>query len=292
MIRFWPLVLTFLYSAVSTATAAPASPAEQAALKDIVVAYEQAIRSGDVSKSGIRLRLAKGFTAALPSGQIVASYADLSKAENALRTMVGRGTRYQTTEVTVDPAIEVGGDLAAFTGRTFNQATAQAGKSLAFTTHWSAVAKNEEGSWRLLRHQAVMDPATNPWQVPESTGPGWSWVLAAGLLGGLAGAVIGFAAARVLAARNSKPTHSTSPDATTAAGARTRAWDKTDANESGSVVPPSTPAANRSWQTPLPSATPTRPADPDADPPAPDPDPGTDAPPPAPRTGKKRAWEQ
>ena len=290
MTRSWPLALSVLLSTLATAAAAPANPSAQAALKDLVIAYEQAVRSGDLPKSGVRTRLAPGFTAALPSGQLIAGYAELSKAENALRTMVGRGTRYQTTEVTVDPAIEVGGDLAAFTGRTFSQATAQAGRSLSFTTHWSAVAKNEQGAWRLLRHQAVMDPATNPWQAPASTGPGWTWVLVAGGLGTLAGAGLGFVAARVLLSRGPGRVRAASPDPTAPSSARTRAWDQAGTSDSPSPIPPAVSAPGRSWHAPSPSTPPDRPADPDVDLPAPDP--AEDAPPPAPRGGKRRAWEQ
>lgn len=311
MNRFAIPILGLLLAA-APASAAPATTAEQDALRELVTSYERAIRSGEVSKSGIRARLAKGFSAALPSGQLVAGYTDLNKAENALRTMVGRGTRYQTVEVTVDPAIEVSGELAALSGRTFNQASAQAGKNLTFTTHWSAVARKEEGAWRLLRHQAVMDPSTNPWQVAETGGPGWTWVLAAGALGGLTGAVLGFAASRFLGSRPAtvaRPgtTGPSEPASPAPASSRPRAWDKespTPANErttevstvegprrDGPVVT-TTDASSasaggkpRSWQTASPS--PSRAHEPEPAPPV------SEAPaaPEAPRPGKKRAWE-
>lgn len=253
--------------------AASPAPDDVRALNQVVNAYEAAIRSGDVSKSGIRQSLASGFTAVMPSGQLIGSYGELSKAENALRTLVGRGARYDTTEVVVDPVMEVSGDLAVFTGRTLNRATAQAGKSLAFTTHWSAVAKKENGAWRLLRHQAVMDPSTNPWNHDQSTGTRWGLAMTAGLIGGLLGAVIGFAAARLLGNRRSsspRPAPSTSAH-TEPPAVRTRAWEK-GAPKGSATEPP-----------------PTQPTDPDVDPPAPEPDDST--PPPAARSGKKRAWE-
>jgi len=278
------------------AAAAPA--ADAAALGEIVTAYERSIRSGDVSKSGIRKNLAAGFSAVLPSGQLIGSYGDLSKAENALRTMVGRGTRYESTEVVVDPLIEVGGDLAAFTGRTVSKATAQAGKNLAFTTFWSAVARKEDGAWRLLRHQAVMDPSTNPWHQDESTGPGWGLVLGSGLLGGLAGAVLGFAAARVLGGRSRPATGGSpaAPEPSRPTAARTRAWNKEAAGGPAPSDPTATtPSAQaRSWERQAAGdggAAVTQPADPPADPPADESATDESAPPPSGRTERKRAWE-
>ncbi len=215
--------------------AAPAAPADEATLRELVTSYEQAVRSGDVSKSGIRKSLASGFSAVLPSGELIASYGELSRAENALRTMVGRGARYESADVTVDPGMEISGDLATLTGRTASKATAQAGRSLDFTTHWSAVARKEDGTWRLVRHQAVMDPATNPWHAAEPTGPGWAAVVISGLLGALAGAMIGFAAARVLAGRTNGPVARTT--ASNAPAPKARAWDKSAVDP----VPPAIP---------------------------------------------------
>lgn len=274
-----PILTSSLLAARLWAAAPPT--AETDALRDLVTQYEQAIRSGDVSKSGIRKTLATGFTSVLPSGQLIVSYGDLSKAENALRTMVGRGTHYDLAEVVVDPSIEVRGDLAAYTGQTLNQATAQAGRSLAFTTHWSAVAKKEDGAWRLLRHQAVMDPATNPWHREDSNGPGWGLVAAAGLLGVLAGTVLGVAAVRVTRGRGRGS--STGREPSHPPGARTRAGAK----DSPGSQPTSASAPGRSW-----SAGPApEPADPPTSLGPPDPDHAAPTPPPPSRSDRKRPWE-
>ena len=261
--------------ALLTATAAVAQD-DSAALRDLVSAYEQAVRSGDVPKSGIRQRLADNFTATLPGGQVIRSYGELSKNENALRTMVGRAAVYDTVNVSVDAAAtHVSGDLAAFAGQTENHATAQAGKSRRFTTHWTAVARREGGVWKLARHQAVMDPANNPWFAEEGGGgPGWFVVAVVGVLLGLAGLVAGFVLAKVLgASRPSKPA------APAPQGSTGRSWEK------GAAAPPAEAAApparaGRAWEKP-------------ADAPAPEADaaPAPDAPP-ADTPRPKRAWEK
>ena len=261
--------------ALLTATAAVAQD-DSAALRDLVSAYEQAVRSGDVPKSGIRQRLADNFTATLPGGQVIRSYGELSKNENALRTMVGRAAVYDTVNVSVDAAAtHVSGDLAAFAGQTENHATAQAGKSRRFTTHWTAVARREGGVWKLARHQAVMDPANNPWFAEEGGGgPGWFVVAVVGVLLGLAGLVAGFVLAKVLgASRPSKPA-APAPHASTG-----RSWEK------GAAAPPAEAAApparaGRAWEKPAAA-------------PAPEADaaPAPDAPP-ADTPRPKRAWEK
>ena len=254
-----------------------AAQADTAALQQLVQSYEKAIRSGDVSKSGIRASLTKDFSAAMPSGQAIASYADLGKAENALRTMVGRGTVYDTVEATLDGAPDVSGDLAAFSGHTLNHATAQGGKSRSFTTHWTAVARREGGQWKLARHQAVMDPSTNPWN-HESGGPGWGLLAIAALGCGVAGLVVGIILARVIPRGGSTATAGRPTP-----GDKARAWDKPGADSSAPEAPHSAPAAG-------PAPAPTRqrawdkPSETDAAASASDPPPGEGR-------KSKRAWE-
>lgn len=280
----FPLFLAALLPLAASAQDAP----DAATLGKLADAYEQAIRSGDVSKTGIRQSLARDFSAALPTGQIVKNYGELTKAENALRTLVGRGAVYGTVDVALDPKIEASGDLAVFSGRTENAATAQGGKSRAFTTFWTAVARREEGQWKLVRHQAVMDPASNPWHTEEAGGgPGWTWVLAAGFLGGAGGLALGLAggfllgkgralfssSSRAAAAKADKPAAPATP------AQRSRAWENTDAAPSAAATPED-PAT--SVETPVPHSAP--PASPPTREPA-------SPPPAAPRSSRKRAWE-
>ena len=270
-----PILSVLLAGLAALAAAAPPPAPDATSLSDLVTSYEQAIRGGDIPKSGIRQRLAPGFTAALPSGELINGYGELSKAENALRTMVGRGTRYETIDVQVDPAIEADGNLAVLTGRTVNRATAQAGKSLAYTTQWTAVALKEAGGWRLLRHQAVMDPATNPWHTEEAGGPGWLMVAAGTLAGGLAGLMVGFALAKVLGRRP------TPAPPTAAGGTRARSWESSSAPAAPAATAqdqpvPEKPSSSRSWHAPA-AAT--------------EPEPPKQADPPPEKPARKRSWE-
>ncbi len=237
-------------AAFGMATASAQS--DGAALQQLVQSYEKAIRSGDVSKTGIRNSLTKDFSAAIPSGQAVGSYGELGKLENALRTMVGRGTVYDTVDAALDGIPDVAGDLAAFSGHTVNHATAQGGKSRSFTTQWTAIARREGGQWKLARHQAVMDPSTNPWN-HESGGPGWSLVLIAALVCGVAGLIVGFVLAKVLS-RGGGGQGASRP----APGGKSRAWDKTAADSESSAPPAPAQAAegspsggrSRAWDKP------------------------------------------
>ncbi len=274
--RLFALILAFV-----TATAAVAQD-DSAALRDLVSAYEQAVRSGDVPKSGIRQRLADNFTATLPGGQVIRSYGELSKNENALRTMVGRAAVYDTVNVSVDAAAtHVSGDLAAIAGQTENHATAQAGKSRRFTTHWTAVARREGGVWKLARHQAVMDPANNPWFAEEGGGgPGWLVVAVVGVLLGLAGLVAGFVLAKMTGGAKAP-----APAAPALRAPTGRSWDKgASAPPADAATPPAAPSG-RSWDKPAaPAAASAETPEPAAE--------AAPAPPPADSPRPKRAWEK
>ncbi len=247
-----------------------AAEADTAALKKLVTAYEEAIRSGEVSKSGIRKSLTDDFSAVVPSGQMMKNYGELSKGENALRSMVGRGTKYDRIDVSVDEVFD-GNGVAGISGHTENHATAQGGKSSSFTTYWTAVAKQDGGVWKLARHQAVMDPANNMLNPEGGGGPGWSFVLGAAFICGLAGVVVGFILAKMLGGAKAPALAAPSAPAPAPSGKK-RAWDSTPAATAETPEPaaeepapaPEPAKHTRAWDKPAaeaetPAATPEAP---------------------------------
>jgi ketosteroid isomerase-like protein len=123
-----------------------------AELRNLNVAYENAINSGDLSA------LAPIFTpetsGVVVDNQVFKTLADLKEIYTRFHAEFP-GTTYH---ITMDPdRSQIYGNIAVAHGRCQETVTMPAG-SFAYTSTWTAVLRRDEGKWTLIRSQVTMDP--------------------------------------------------------------------------------------------------------------------------------------
>ncbi len=134
-----------------------ANEEDKDALRKLRTIYEQAIASRDLSS--LEPHLAKDFSAVMITADEVKGYAGIVKYWGKVTDFLGKDGIYQ---VTVDPDDTIfQGDTAIATGRA-EEHVVRGGKTLDFTSRWTAVARKEGADWKLVRIQASIDPINNP----------------------------------------------------------------------------------------------------------------------------------
>ena len=135
-----------------------ADEATHAALRQIKTAYEEAIRSDDLSK--MAPYIAQNATGVMLTAEEIKGIDGLKAYWGKIKDLMGPGGRY---EVTVNPnRSDLFGDIALAHGSTEDIVRIGSGKVYRFSSLWTAVCRKENGQWKVIRMQGSMDPLTNP----------------------------------------------------------------------------------------------------------------------------------
>jgi len=141
----------------SEAAPSPQEEAEHAALRAMKAAYEEAVNTSNLSK--FAPFLSESITGVMVTGEEVQGFPSIESYWKKIKELIGEGGSYH---VTINPdRSELFGDLAIGHGSTDDVVRLPNGKELKFNSHWTAVFRKQNGSWKVLRMQATMDPVDN-----------------------------------------------------------------------------------------------------------------------------------
>lgn len=131
--------------------------ADHDALRKIRSTYEDALNNRDLEK--IQPLLADGFTGVVILGDEIKSFEDLQVFMKKVWDLVGEGGRHHV-KVIVDHT-DLFGDLAVSRGSSEEVFHTAAGKEFAFCARWTAVARRQNGEWKIFRVHAGLNPMDN-----------------------------------------------------------------------------------------------------------------------------------
>jgi ketosteroid isomerase-like protein len=134
-----------------------ANEQEKEALRSLRGIYEKAIASRDLST--LKPHLAADFSAVMITADEVKGYDGMLAYWKKVEDFLGKDGTYQ---VTIDPDDTIfEGNIAIAKGRA-KEHVVRNGKTLGFTSQWTAIARKEDGEWKIVRIQASIDPIGNP----------------------------------------------------------------------------------------------------------------------------------
>lgn len=156
-----------------------ATEQDKDALRNLRGIYEKAIATRDLSL--LKPHLAADFTAVMITADEVKGYDGILSYWKKVEDFIGKDGVYQ---VSIDPDDTIfEGNIAIAKGRAKEHAV-RSGKTLDFTSQWTAVARKEGDVWKIVRIQASIDPIGNPIIAVLQGYTKWITAIAA-LLGGL-----------------------------------------------------------------------------------------------------------
>jgi ketosteroid isomerase-like protein len=152
---------------------------DKEALRNLRGIYEKAVAERNLEP--LKPFLADDFTAVMITSDAVSGYDGIVAYWKKVEEFLGKDGTYQVTIDPDDTLFE--GNIAIAKGRA-KEHVVRGGKSLDFTSQWTAVARKEGEAWKIVRIQATIDPIGNPM---IATLQGYkSWLIGvAALLGGL-----------------------------------------------------------------------------------------------------------
>lgn len=134
-----------------------ASEQDKDALRNLRGIYEKAVSTRDLSL--LKPHLAADFTAVMITADEVKGYDSILSYWKKVEDFLGKDGTYQ---VSVDPDDTIfEGSIAIAKGRA-KEHVVRGGKTLDFTSQWTAVARKEGDAWKIVRIQASIDPIGNP----------------------------------------------------------------------------------------------------------------------------------
>ena len=134
-----------------------ANEQDKDALRNLRGVYEKAIATRDLSL--LKPHLAADFTAVMITADEVKGYDGILGYWKKVEDFIGKDGIYQ---VTIDPDDTIyEGNIAIAKGRAKEHAV-RSGKTLDFTSQWTAIARKEGEVWKIVRIQASIDPVGNP----------------------------------------------------------------------------------------------------------------------------------
>ena len=134
-----------------------AAEEDKAALHNLRGVYEQAIARRDLA--ALKPHLAADFTAVMITADEVKGFDGILDYWKKVEGFLGTDGTYQ---VSIDPDDTIfEGNIAIARGRALEHVV-RSGKTLDFTSHWTAIARMEGTEWKLVRIQASIDPVKNP----------------------------------------------------------------------------------------------------------------------------------
>jgi len=131
--------------------------ADRTALRMIRTNYVEAVNSGDLSK--IKNDLSQEVTGVMVTGKAVEGYDGLVSYWKEVLDLIGTGGTYHVT-VNVDKT-DLFGDVSVSRGTTEETVRLASGKELDFSAFWTAVCHKEDGTWKVVRMQATLNPIDN-----------------------------------------------------------------------------------------------------------------------------------
>jgi len=147
----------------STALAQPPAPedehgADRAALRELGGKYEQGINSGNLMP--LAPSIAPEVSAVFATNDEVQGLDAMQKYFDSIKERLGKNSSYS---VKLNPdRTDFFGNIALAHGRSDETAKLGNGREYRFTTHWTAVLRKDNGSWKALRLHVSMDPLDNP----------------------------------------------------------------------------------------------------------------------------------
>ena len=134
-----------------------ATEEDKNALRNLRGVYEQAIAKHDMAV--LKPHLAADFTAVMITADEVKGFDGILEYWKKVEGFLGKDSTYQ---VSIDPDDTIfEGNIAIAKGRA-NEHVVRSGKTLDFTSQWTAIARKEGAEWKLVRIQASIDPLKNP----------------------------------------------------------------------------------------------------------------------------------
>ncbi|QTN32289.1 nuclear transport factor 2 family protein [Akkermansiaceae bacterium] len=185
-----PIILFLLL----TALPAFSQEADKQALRDLKAIYERAIAEKDLEL--IKPHLAADFTAVMITADEVKDYDGIKAYWAKVEEFIGEDGTY-TVSVEPDDTI-FDGNIAIAKGIAKEQVV-RGGKNIDLTSKWTAIARKEGETWKLVRIQASIDPVNNPIITALNKGKLWVTGGVAGVVGLVIGLLLGRRSRRVSA---------------------------------------------------------------------------------------------
>lgn len=134
-----------------------ASEEDKEALRNLRGIYEKSIANRDLN--ALKPHLAENFTAVMITADEVKGFDGILSYWKKVEDFIGKDGTYQ---VSIDPDETIfEGNIAIAKGRAREHAVRN-GKTIKFTSQWTAIARKDGDAWKLVRIQASIDPVGNP----------------------------------------------------------------------------------------------------------------------------------
>ncbi len=159
---------------------------DKQALRDLKATYEKAIATKDLDL--LKPHLASDFSAVMITADEVKDYEGIKAYWKKVEEFIGEDGTY-TVSIEPDDTI-FQGDIAIAKGIA-KEKVVRKGKTIDLVTKWTAIARKEEGKWKLVRIQATIDPVNNPIISVLNKGKLWITGSVAGVTGLLIGWLLG-----------------------------------------------------------------------------------------------------
>lgn len=150
---------------------------DKQALRDLKAVYEKAIATKDLDL--IKPHLASDFTAVMITADEVKDYDGIKAYWKKVEEFIGEDGTYT---VSIEPDDTIFEENIAIAKGIAKEKVVRKGKTIDLVTKWTAIARKEEGKWKLVRIQATIDPVNNPIVTALNKGKLW-------LTGGITAAV-------------------------------------------------------------------------------------------------------
>jgi ketosteroid isomerase-like protein len=174
-----PIILFLLL----TVLPAFSQEADKQALRDLKATYERAVAEKDLDL--IKPHLADDFTAVMLTGDEVKDYDGIKAYWAKVEEFIGKDGTY-TVSVEPDDTI-FDGNIAIAKGIA-KEHVVRGGKNIDLTSKWTAIARKEGETWKLVRIQASIDPVNNP--IITALNKGKLWLT--GALAAVSGLILGW----------------------------------------------------------------------------------------------------
>jgi Domain of unknown function (DUF4440) len=152
-------------------------------IPDFKSIYEKAIEERNLTT--LEPFLAKDFSAVMITGDEVTDYDGLKKYWQKVEQFIGDDGQY-TVSIRPEKTAFIG-EFAYSTGIA-KEHVVRSGKHIDLTSKWTAIARKEGDTWKLVRIQASIDPVNNP--IISVLNKGKIWLT--GTLAAVGGLILGW----------------------------------------------------------------------------------------------------
>ncbi len=156
---------------------------DKQALRDLKAVYEKAVATKDLEL--IKPHLASDFTAVMITADEVKDYDGIKAYWKKVEEFIGKDGTYT---VSIEPDDTIFQDDTAIAKGIAKEHVVRKGKAIDLVTKWTAIARKEEGKWKLVRIQATIDPVSNP--IISVLNKGKLWLT--GALAAVSGLILGW----------------------------------------------------------------------------------------------------